>query len=49
MNQRLKKIKTEEEIDIPTFIRQPLYRKQQVVTPVDRVVHNEKKTRMWFQ
>jgi cell division protein FtsZ len=50
ITQQLKKIKTEDELDIPSFIRQPLYSKQrQNVTPVDRVVHNEKKTRMWFQ
>ncbi|MDD4924021.1 MAG: cell division protein FtsZ [Dehalococcoidales bacterium] len=50
ITKQLKKIKTEDELDIPSFIRQPLYsRQRQVVTPVDRVVHNEKKTRMWFQ
>ena len=50
ITKQLKKIKTEDELDIPSFIRQPLYsRQRQVVTPVDRVVHNEKKSRMWFQ
>jgi len=50
ITQRLKKIRTEEELDIPTIIRDPNYvRRRQVVTPVDRVVHNEKKSRMWFQ
>ena len=50
ITKHLKGIKTEEELDIPSFIRRPLYTKpRQVVTPVDRVVHNEKKTRSWFR
>ncbi|MDD4874192.1 MAG: cell division protein FtsZ [Dehalococcoidales bacterium] len=50
ITKQLKKIKTEDELDIPSFIRQPLYsRQRQVVTPVDKIVHSEKKSRMWFQ
>jgi Ca-activated chloride channel family protein len=46
---QLKKIKAEDELDFPSFCRQPLYsRQRQVVTPRDKIVQPGKKQQLWF-
>ncbi|MDD2471844.1 MAG: cell division protein FtsZ [Dehalococcoidales bacterium] len=40
----LKKIKTEDELDVPSFLRKPLFsRQRQVFAPTDRIVKQERK------
>ena len=48
INKKLKSIKTEDELDVPSFLRRPLFSHQrQAVTPPDKVVKTE--TKAWFR
>ena len=45
-----KNIKTEDELDVPSFLRQPLFsRQRQAVTPADKVTQQPvQSSRKWF-
>jgi len=48
LTQQLKSIKTEDELDVPSFLRRPLFsRQRQAITPSDKVV--KPASRSWFR
>ncbi|MCJ7763937.1 MAG: cell division protein FtsZ, partial [Dehalococcoidales bacterium] len=50
LTRQLKNIKTEDELDVPSFLRRPLFsRQRQAFSATDRVVKPQQKANKWFQ
>jgi len=49
LTKQLKNIKTEDELDVPSFLRRPLFsRQRQAISPTDKVVRPQQKANKWF-